>query len=348
MSPPTRRRAGRAPATLRDVAERAQVHPGTVSRALNAATRPLVNDRTAERVLKAAEELDYRPNSVARGLKTSRSYAVAVLIPDITNPLFPPMVRGVEDRLGRDGYTALIANTDNEPERERTDVEALRARQVDGFISATARQDHGALDAIVDAGLPLVLVNRRIEKSQHPSVTVDDRAGVALAVEHLVGLGHERIAHIAGPPAASTGQRRRRGFLDAMKAAKLDVDKRLVVATKAFTESEGARACAELLDSGARFTAIVAANDLVALGCYDALAARKLRCPKDVSIVGFNDMPFADRFAPPLTTIRVPHYELGKAAADLLLTLMHGGKPKSRAIEFPPELIVRSSTARPK
>src|SRR5690349_22687115 len=144
----------RAPVTIRDVARVAKVHPGTVSRALNADTRALVNEETAERVLRAAEELGYRPNPIARGLKTNRSYTIGVLIPDITNPLFPPILRGIEDRLDEEGYTALVVNTDNHPARERSQVEAMRARQVDGFISATARLDRELLDEIGASGTP--------------------------------------------------------------------------------------------------------------------------------------------------------------------------------------------------
>src|SRR5262245_26461597 len=134
--------------TLRDVARVADVHPGTASRALNAETRGLVNAETARRVLAAAEELGYRPNPIARGLKTNRSYTIGVLIPDLTNPLFPPILRGIEDRLEEDGYTPLMANTDNDPERERIDWQAMRARQVDGIIAATAHRDHVLLDEI--------------------------------------------------------------------------------------------------------------------------------------------------------------------------------------------------------
>src|SRR6266545_2430593 len=150
-----------AAVTLRDVARVAGVHPATVSRALNEETRTLVNDETAKRVLKVAEELGYQPNPIARGLKTNRSYTIGVLIPDLTNPLFPPILRGIEDHLEEDGYTALIANTDNDPARERIDWQAMRARQVDGIVAATARRDHELLDEILDSGIPLVLVNRR-------------------------------------------------------------------------------------------------------------------------------------------------------------------------------------------
>src|SRR5215211_8632703 len=137
-------RAGAA-VTLRDVARVAGVHPATVSRALNEETRQLVNEETARRVVAAAERLGYRPNPIARGLKTSRSYTVGVLIPDLTNPLFPPIVRGIQDRLDEAAYTPLIANTDNDADRERADLEAMRARHVDGFITATARRDEDEL-----------------------------------------------------------------------------------------------------------------------------------------------------------------------------------------------------------
>jgi LacI family transcriptional regulator, galactose operon repressor len=330
-----------ASSTLRDVARVAAVHPGTVSRALNPETRRLVNAETAQRVLEAAESLGYRPNPIARGLKTNRSYTVGVLVPDLTNPLFPPIVRGIQDRLEPAGYTPLIANTDNDRERERNDFEAMRARQVDGVITATARLDHGILDEMSAAGLPIVLVNRRLENGDLPSATADDREGVRLAVAHLVELGHTRIAYAGGPQAVSTGHLRYQGFAAAMKHARLEPT--LVRFGDAFTEPEGRRLCEELVGSGA--TAIVAGNDLMALGCYDVLAARGIACPEQMSVVGFNDMPFAERFNPPLTTIGIPQYEIGAAAADLLLERLQDVGGPARHVVLPPTLVVRGSTA---
>ena len=155
----------------------AGVHPGTVSRALNAETRRWSTRRPPSGCSRRPSELGYRPNPIARGLKTSRSYTVGVLIPDLTNPLFPPIVRGIQDRLEEAGYTPLIANTDNDPERERADFEAMRARQVDGLITATARRDHGLPAGLADLDLPVVLVNRRLEDGACPSVVGDDREG---------------------------------------------------------------------------------------------------------------------------------------------------------------------------
>jgi LacI family transcriptional regulator len=333
--------------TLRDVARVAGVHPGTVSRALNPATEGLVNDETVRRVRDVAARLGYRPNPMARGLKTNRSYTIGVLVPDLTNPLFPPIVRGIEDRLDEAGYTPLIANTDNDPERERIDFEAMRARQVDGFITATARLSHGFLSEMAGVGPPIVLVNRRLEDGALPAVTVDDRQGIRLAVEHVVGLGHRTIAHVGGPQGLSTGHQRHLGFREATRAAGLAPERTPVRFSEAFTEVEGARTCRALLEERSDVTAIVAGNDLIALGCYDALAERGLRCPADVSVIGFNDMPFASRFSPRLTTIRLPHREIGFEAAGLLLELLAAPGGAARQVLLAPDLVVRASTAPP-
>src|ERR671921_2177344 len=239
-------RAGAA-VTLRDVARVAGVHPATVSRALNEETRGLVNAETAQRVLKAAEKLGYQPNPIARGLKTNQSYTIGVLIPDLTTPLSPPILRGIEDRLETGGYTPLTANTDNDPERELLDAQTMRSRQVDGIIAATARRDHQLHDALLDAGIGLVLVNRRQEDLPVSSATADDRLGMRLAVEHLLSLGHTRIAHLPGPLDYSTGLDRHESFHETMRAAGLEPDPELVLGAEAFTESEGARLCGQLV-----------------------------------------------------------------------------------------------------
>ncbi|MFD1051483.1 LacI family DNA-binding transcriptional regulator, partial [Kibdelosporangium lantanae] len=170
----------------------------------------------------AARELRYQPNAMARGLKTSRSMSVGVLIPDLTNPLFPPMVRGIEDVLARSGYTTLIANTDNDETRQATLFDTLKARQVDGVIVATAhREDRLFVDAYQD-GTKIILVNRKIDHSDIPSVTGDDHDGIAMAVRHLVDLGHTRIGHIAGPQDTTTGRTRLRAFRQSLEDADLD------------------------------------------------------------------------------------------------------------------------------
>ena len=332
--------------TLKDVARQAGVHPATASRALNPATRLLVSEQTASRVLAAATELGYRPNTVARSLRTRRSDTVGVLIPDLNNPLFPPIVRGLADRLETHGYVALIGNTDGDEVRERRVYEQLRARHVDGYVLATARLHDPLLADAARAGVPVVLMNRIAADGSFPSVTVDNEAGVALVVDHLVSLGHRNIACIAGPQDVSTGLARYRGFRAAMTAAGLAVPDSRVTFARAFSIEEGYRCAREVLAANDGCTALAAGNDMLAVGCYLALDEAGLSCPADISVVGFNDMPFIDMLRPPLTTVAFSHYEVGTHAADLLIERLNGGAGQARVIYVMPRLIVRGSTGR--
>jgi len=300
-----------SPVTLKDVAALARVHPATASRALNPETRLLVREDTAQRVLEAASELGYRPNTVARSLRTRRSHSVGVLIPDLNNPLFPPIVRGIEDRLAAAGYVALIGNTDGDPEREWTLFEQMRARHVDGLVLATVHLGDPLLAESARTELPVVLMNRLAQDYSLPSVSVDNERGIRMAVAHLAGLGHTRIAHIAGPQEVSTGLARYRGFLAAMEGHGLRADPQLIVTAKAFSIDEGHRCAQLLLKRDLGVTAVAAGNDMLAVGWYAARDEAGLSCPEDISVVGFNDMPFIDRLRPPLTTIRFPHYQVG-------------------------------------
>ncbi|HWM07507.1 MAG TPA: LacI family DNA-binding transcriptional regulator [Actinophytocola sp.] len=336
------------PSTLRDVAEAAGVHPATASRALNPATRGLVNAETARRVIKVAESLGYRPNPIARGLKTAKSGSIGLVIPDLTNPLFPPIVRGIEEVLEAAGYSGLVVNTDNDPGRERIQIDSLRSRQVEGLIVATALLDHPLMDELAREGVKMVMVNRRPEGIDVPSITPDDATGIRLAVEHLAGLGHRRIAHLAGPENTSTGVARARAFRAAVRDLGLDDDPGLVRDCGYWTEEAGAECLRELLDSGAEFTAVVAGNDLIALGCYDVFAEREIACPDDMSVVGFNDMPFLDKLRPPLTTIAIPHHQIGTEAARLLLDAIAEPHRPARSVLLPLSLTVRGSTAPPR
>ncbi|MGH8927585.1 MAG: LacI family DNA-binding transcriptional regulator [Acidimicrobiia bacterium] len=333
------------PATLRDVANRARVHASTASRALNPATRSLVNAETVERVLRAARDLGYRPNSLARGLKTNRTNTIGMLLPDLTNPLFPPIVRGIEDTLGAADYTLILANTDNHPQREHQTAAKMLERRVDGLMLATAHRRAPLIDEIIASGMPVVLVNRTVDDPQVPAVTGDDHAGIGLAVRHLVGLGHTRIAHVGGPQHLSTGLNRHQSFLAWSRIEGLEPDRDLVVFADWYQEEPGAKAFRSLLDRRDDFTGVIAANDLIAIGCYDVLKDAGRTIGRDMSVVGYNDMPFADQLHPPLTTIRIPHYQIGVKAAGLMLDILEdpvGTSPVS--IRLAPTLVVRKST----
>ena len=331
--------------TLKDVARLARVHPATASRALNPETRLLVSEETARRVLAAAADLGYRPNTVARSLRTRRSHTVGVLIPDLNNPLFPPMIRGLADRLEADGYIALIGNTDSDEAREHRVFDQMRARHVDGYVLATAHLRNPLLDDAARAGVPVVLMNRIAEDYSFPSVTVDNERGVKMAIGHLTALGHRAIACIAGPQDVSTGLTRYRGFQAAMAGARLEVPLDRVAFAHAFTIEEGYRCAQEILAAGG-CTAVAAGNDMLAVGCYLALDEAGLNCPADMSVVGFNDMPFISMLRPPLTTVAFSHYQVGAEAAQLLLERLNG-TDTVKVLYLAPELIVRGSTARP-
>jgi LacI family transcriptional regulator len=335
------------PATLRDVASAAGVHPATASRALNPGTRLLVSEETARRVSEAAERLGYRPNPVARSLRTRRSHTIGVLIPDLNNPLFPPIVRGLEDRLAEYGYVALLGNTDGDLAKERLVFDQMRARHVDGFVLATASAGSPILAEAAKSDLPVVLMNRTAQDYPFSSVSADNEQGERSAVAHLVSLGHTRIGHIAGPGDISTGAARLRGFYAGMAAHNLPVAESQIVHASAYSIDEGQRCCRELLSAETDLTAIVVANDMLAVGCYGALDELGLDCPADVSIIGFNDMPFIDRLRPPLSSVRFPHYQLGTEAATLLIERIEAGDGPVKILFLAPELVVRGSTVPP-
>lgn len=330
--------------TLRDVAALAKVHPGTASRALNPETRSLVNTQTVQRVLKAAKQLGYQPNSLARALKTNRTQTIGMLIPDLTNPLFPPIVRGVEDVLEEAGYTTLLANTDNDAAREKEAFTRLQARQVDGFLVATAYRTDPFLTKSHERGTPLVLINRVLDDAHIPAVVGDDHHGNYLIVEHLTQLKHERVAYISGPTETSTGQTRRRAFLFSAAEAGISVAEEHIREVSRYSTSEGHKHARNLLSTDPDITAIVCGNDMIALGVFDALADKGLRCPEDISVVGYNDMPFLERLNPSLTSVHTSQHDAGAEAARLLLRRIENPKAAVTTVTLPTTLVVREST----
>lgn len=305
-----------------------------------------MNAQTALRVLAIAEELGYEPDMTARTLRTRRTETAGVLVPDLTNPLFPPIVRGIEDCLAEHNFTALVANTDNDPERERRVLRALRARNVDGFILLTTHRRDETLPALLRDQVPVVEVNRVTSRADVSSVSADDEAGIAAAVDHLVGLGHTSIATVTGPQSLSTGRARSKAFRARMRYHGLHVQPTQVVCARTFSEAEGWR-CMKLLADTVHPTAVVAANDTLAVGCIDALREQGLRCPQDVSITGFNDVLFMDRLNPPLTTVRFSHTQMGVDAARILLDKLLGRSGAIHHSVLPVSLVVRESTAAP-
>ncbi len=328
--------------TLKMVAEVAGVHPSTVSRALDPARRHLIGDDVLRKIENTARGLGYQRNIAAAALRTGRSGMVGVILPDVANPVFGPILAGVEEALGREGYSAIVANAAGSAAKALEAAQRLSARSVDGIVLAAAELDDAVVSFCREVGLPVVLVNRAEKKRRAPTVISDDRAGMALSVRHLQALGHRRIGHLAGPQTVSTGLWRRQGFERAMREAGGGP---VAIAT-AYDRESGERA-ADLLLADLSLTAIACANDLLALGAVSAARKRGLRCPVDISIVGYNDMPLIDILDPPLTSIRISSEEMGRAAGLRLLRALTEEPDRDDRTVVAPTLVIRGSTAPP-
>ena len=335
------------PVTLKDIARETGVHVSTVSRALDPNARTSLTDEVVERVQAAAERMGYRPNRLASGLRTKRTLTVGLMLPDIANTLFPPIVRGAESVLEPKGYASIIVNTDGDREREGKLVDVLLQRGVDGIIHAAPYRSDPRMIEVHRRGMPMVTVNRQIENSQIPAVVNDDAGGIAEMLRYLYDAGHRRIAHIAGPPSLSTGRERTDAFKKTAQDLGLEIPPEAIATASHYDEAEGRRCTSELLGSGWKFSAILCANDRLALGSIDELGANGLSCPNDISVTGFNDIPFLDHIPPGLTTIRVQQFDVGRIGAELLLRMMT--EPEAAipmTTIFPVKLIERGSVAR--
>ncbi|MBB1604080.1 LacI family DNA-binding transcriptional regulator [Variovorax sp. UMC13] len=331
-----------ATVTIRDVAQAAGVHVSTVSRALNPAKRGLISDEVLKVVEAAAQRLGYRPNRAASALRTGRTHTIGVLVPDITNPVFPPILQGIEASAAARGYFVFVANV-GDPQLAQPILARMQAQQIDGLVMAIAMRDDPLIDFIRANGMHAVMVNRADESGRLPAVVSDDRLAMKLAVDHLVAQGHVRIAHLAGPQNVPTGVGRRQGVEQALHDHGLAAPR--VVACESYSRESGRQAMQALLASGPRPEAVVCCNDLVALGAYDVLREAGLRVPRDISVTGHNDMPLVDMVDPPLTTIRLPHRELGWRAAEMLFDEIEGKALSASTVVLRPELVVRASTA---
>ena len=261
------------------------------------------------------------------------------------NPVFPPMFRGIHSILENAGYTPIIVNTDNDELLREKSVESLRKNFIDGLILAAVSLEDRLVDMCVEQNLPLVTIHRTVANGAVSAVIIDEKFGISSAFDHLVQLGHGRIAHVAGPLSLSTGRSRYEEFKDSIDRHGLNIGEDLIAHTSAFTEEEGFRAFSGLLDSDHDFTAVIAGNDLIALGCLDALEKRGLSCPVNMSVVGYNNMPLINRVMPPMTTVAVPLSEMGELAARCILEKIKDRDTQIKTITLKPKLVVRQSTA---
>lgn len=329
--------------TLKDVAEAVGVHPSTVSRALDPRTQHLINPKVVQRIAEASQKLRYKPNAAAYSLRTNRSRTIGVIVPDIANPIFPPMIRGIEKTLLEKGYYAILGNTDGDMARERELVQAFISRGIDGLVLASVNREDDAVREAISSGTPVVTVNRRIDDPRVSSVVHMEDEGISRALTHLVSLGHRRIAFVAGPQAASTGAERLTAFRRHGESLGIAQEPGLTVIASAYAEAEGEHCIEELIARGTSFTAVMCSNDRLAVGVIAALGRRNIRCPEDISVTGYNDMPMVDRIQPPLTTVQIRQYEMGAEAGALLLSMIDGNADP-RHLLLPVHLVIRGST----
>ena len=339
------RRRPKHGATILDIARQLGLSAMTVSRALTG--NPEVSEATRRKVLRCAQAVGYRPNRWARSLVTRKSSIVGVVIPDISHSFFAEITYGVEEVLQKAGYDILLCHSRGSEERERAEIDTLIGSRADGLIIASEQPltSTKPFQELVDRHIPFVLVDRDFPKRGFAAVRADDVAVGRLATEHLIELGHRRIAHLEGPR-LSPAMLRFRGYLAALKAAGMALDRRLV-ARGNFDIASGSKAMKRVLTLDPRPTAVFTANDPMAIGAVYACREAGLRVPEDVSIVGAGNIEGPHHPNPFLTTIDWPRTELGRVAGELLLRAMSDAS--STAAEgkvFAPNLLVRQSTAR--
>ena len=324
--PPRRRHIG-----IADVADRAGVSVTTVSHVLS--SRRPVSAATRERVRQAIEELGYRPNELARSMRTQRTSTIGLVIPDITNPFYTSVARGLQDILAPAAYYGIVCNTDAEPAVERAVVEQLVTRRVDGIAFAGYYEHDKDIQPAIAAGIPVVLLGARTPGPGYDAVCSDDHGGGRQAAEYLIERGYRRIAFITGPAGEGPPAERVAGYRGALAAAKIAADPELVVRV-AIGREGGAEAMARLLDRTDPPDAVICTNDIVAIGALDTARQRGLRIPRDVAILGFDDIEAAALISPALTTMANPAREIGQAVGRLLLQRLDEPEPT------PPQAIV--------
>ncbi|MFB4282736.1 substrate-binding domain-containing protein [Nonomuraea sp. MTCD27] len=327
--------------SIRRVADLAGVSATTVSHTLNG-RRP-VAEETRRRVLQAIEELGYRPNVLARGLRTSRSQTIGLIIPDITNPFYPALARGLQDVLGPAGYDQIISNTDGVRRVERAAIEQMIARQVDGLAFAVFHTHAEDLLPVIEAGIPVVRLGGRLVQRGVDLVHSDDEGGAAEATRHLLGRGYRRIAFVCGPAAEGPAAERVAGYRAALADAGVPADRALVTHTE-FSRAGGAEGVARLLELPEPPDAVLCANDVMAIGALDVAAQRGLRVPGDLAVMGFDDIEAAGMVSPGLTTMANPAREIGQATAVRLLERLRGAIDEpSTELVVPARLVRRQS-----
>ena len=330
-------------ASLQEVAARAKVSVATVSRVLNKSDK--VVPETSAIVEQALRDLGYRPSRVARRLRMNngRAHLVGLIIPDIQNPFYAEIARGVEDAAYAAKYALLLCNSDENPDKERFYLDVMRDESVDGIVLPPFDDTDFAVIEMVQTGMPVVCVDRSLAKVKTDLVEVDNYQGALEAVNHLLDKGHTAIALIEGRTQVSTSRERRRGYLDALAARGIAPRKEFMRAGD-FKQESGRVLATELLGVRKPPTALFVCNNLMTVGALAGLHQRGLSVPGDVAVVGFDDLPWAEALDPPPTVVRQPAYDVGRQAMELLLKRIMEPERPPVTVRLLPELVIRRST----
>lgn len=328
-------------ATIREVAERSGVSYATVSHVIN--NTRVVSQGTRERVLAAMAALNYRPNALARSLRQGKTNTIGLVLPDSANPFFAEISRSIEDEAFKKGYSVFLCNTELDTQRELFYVDVLSKKQVDGIIFVAAGDQADSLDFLLRRNMPVVMIDRDVPNVEVDAVLTDHQLGGFLATRHLLDLGHNRIACIAGPSSITPSAERITGYRNALEEAGIPYDENLIIRGDYHAQS-GMEITHSVLKMNPRPTAIFALNDLMALGALRAAAEVDCSVPDDLAVVGYDDLEIARFTNPPLTTISQPKKAIGAQAINLLVDrISNKSRPPSRLV-LPPELVVRRST----
>jgi LacI family transcriptional regulator len=333
--------------TIIDVARAARVHPSTVSRVLNGRGELSLLPATRQRVVAAAARLGYHPSALARSLRLKKTFTLGMLVPNIDNPFFPPIIKGVEDTAHSRGYNLILCNTEDSSEREDAYLRVLRERQVDGIVIASSFMAEATIAELRRDRFPFVLLNRSSRNGDDLALQIDNDTGATEAIEHLLALGHRRIAVVAGPQTTLTGQQRLAAARAALRERQVRLDASLIAIAETFQFEAGYSAARRLVIGVEPPTAIFGGNDMLALGALRAAREAGLECPGHISVVGFNDIAFAEFFGPPLTTVHVAQRDMGVRAAEMLIARIEGHAVTPTRQVMPAHLVVRGSTAAP-
>jgi DNA-binding LacI/PurR family transcriptional regulator len=327
--------------TIKDVAARAEVSVATVSHVIN--NTRFVTPELRDRVLAVMQEMDYEPNLVARGLRSNRTNLVALVIPDISNPYFPELARGVQDVANQNGYVTILGNTDRDIVQEQRLLHILSRQRVEGIIINPAGVTAEDLLPIQSSGVPIVIFGHQIAHPSFDSVMIDDRLAARDLVAHLIERGHRRIAHL-GSPRPNSGRLRYEGYVQALEEHGLPLDVNQVTEGP-WTQKGGHAAMQTLLQRRPLPTAVFAANDLMAIGAMLAIQEAGLRIPGDIAVAGFDNIDQAACVTPSLTTVHQPKYDTGKKLAEILFCRLRKDAPRDpQRIVLPYSLELRAST----